>query len=126
MALFEKAAKLKLRFNTQRGQVMAEDLFDLPLSEIDDLAKELNKDIQGSKEESFVVKKSKPSEVLELQFGIVKRVITIRLEDIEKAETRRVNKGRRERILDIMAEQEDDALKDMSPEKLRKMAKKLK
>lgn len=32
MEIFERAARLKLRFETKKGQLSAEDLWDLPLS----------------------------------------------------------------------------------------------
>ena len=60
--MFERASKLKLRFNTEKGMVTTEDLWDLPLLQrnavdLDSLAKNLNKAVKESGEESFVLKK---------------------------------------------------------------------
>lgn len=47
--MFEKASRMKLRFNTQRGVLSVEDLWDLPLIQLDNIAIALNKKLQESK-----------------------------------------------------------------------------
>lgn len=44
--MFEKASRMKLRFNTQRGVLSVEDLWDLPLIQLDNIAIALNKKLQ--------------------------------------------------------------------------------
>ena len=49
--MFEKATRLKLRFETVRGYVTTEDLWDIPLSAVngfclDTIAKNLNKKLK--------------------------------------------------------------------------------
>lgn len=128
--MFEKASRQKLRFETSRGMVTTEDLWDMPLTgttgfSLDGLAKRLNKAVKESADESFVVKKKRASAVLELKFEIVKRVIEVKLEDIERKEKAAENRVKKERILDIIADKEDDELKGESITKLKKMVKKL-
>ena len=50
--MFEKASRMKLRFNTQRGVLSVEDLWDLPLIQLDNIAIALNKKLQESKTEA--------------------------------------------------------------------------
>lgn len=125
--MFEKASRLKLRFETKRGNVMVEDLWDIPLLAIndgvclDDIAKSLNKALKESEEESFVVEKSEISSIIELKFSIVKRVIKTKLHDKEEEENAVARKAKKEKILSIMAEKEDDALKNKSVTSLKKI-----
>ena len=128
--LFKKAAKLKLRFPTNRGQVSVEDLFDMPLTSssgfsLDDLAKSLNKLLKESSEESFVVEKSPGDEALELSFEIVKEVIKDKLEEREAAQRYAENKAKKQKILEILEEKEDSALKRKSKADLEKMLEEL-
>ena len=130
---FEQASRLKLRFETPKGLISVEDLWDLPLTSrtrlsdisLDNLAKSLNKATKESAEESFVVKKSRTNTLLELKFEIVKHVIKVRLEDAERKENALAVKAQKEKILDIIADKEDDSLKGKSVASLKKMIKDL-
>lgn len=64
---FEKATRLRLRFETSRGNLNVEDLWRLPLAELDKLAIALNKQLKESSEESFIKAKSKDNKLLELR-----------------------------------------------------------
>ena len=66
--MFEKASRMKLRFNTQRGVLSVEDLWDLPLIQLDNIAIALNKKLQESKTESFIKTRTKNTTELELKF----------------------------------------------------------
>ncbi|MCK5615305.1 hypothetical protein KAR91_76280 [Candidatus Pacearchaeota archaeon] len=128
---FEQASRLKLRFETPKGLISVEDLWDLHLTSrgtnlsLDNLAKSLNKAVKESEEESFVVKKSRTNAILELKFDIVKHVIKVRLEDAERKENALAIKAQKEKILGIIADKEDDSLKGKSVASLKKMIKDL-
>lgn len=129
--MFEKASRKKLRFNTVKGDVTVEDLWDLPLTSrdsfnLDTVAKELNKAVKDSGEESFVVKKTGANVALELKFDIVKYIIKVRLEEVAAKTQTAENKVKREKLLTIIADIEDTALKGESIEDLKKMAEELK
>jgi hypothetical protein len=124
--MFEKASRKKLRFDTVKGLVTTEDLWDMPLTRadsfsLDDLAKSLNRALKESEEESFVVKKSSENTILDLKFSIVKHVIKTRLAEIEERENAAATKAKKEKILAIIADKEDDSLKDKSISALKKM-----
>lgn len=124
--MFEKASKLKLRFETERGNVTTEDLWDIPLvapnnMSLDHIAKTLSRALKEDEEESFVIAKSTKNYDLELKFEIVKHIIKYKLQEKEKRENEAANKLKKEKILSILADKEDDALKGKSVASLKKM-----
>lgn len=128
--MFEKASKEKVRFATEAGNITTEDLWDLPLTSkagvsLDGMAKSLNKAVKESGKESFVFKKSRANDILELKFDIVKKVIEVRLKDIDKKEKAEATKAQKEKIYDIIENKEDDALAKKSVAQLKKMVEKL-
>lgn len=123
--MFEQASRLKLRFDTARGMVTTEDLWDIPLINsgvcLDDIAKTLNKLVKESGEESFVVKKSRDNAVLTLKFDIVKHIIGVKLADIEAQEQATEVKAKKAHIMSIISDKQDDELKGKSVKSLKKM-----
>jgi hypothetical protein len=120
---FEKATRMKLRFDTSRGVLTVEDLWDLPLIGsdlcLDEIAKDLHRDLKDDSEQSFVVQTAKPDERLVLAFEIVKRVISVRLVEQEAAENAEALRQKKQKILAIIADKEDESLKETSVEDLR-------
>ena len=128
--MFEKATRGKYRYDTAKGKINTEDLWDMPLSSpdgfsLDDLAKSLNRKLKASEEESFVQKKSNASSILDSKFSIVKRVIEVKLAQIEDNEATAVKKAKKDQILGILADKEEGSLRDKTPEELEKMLAKL-
>lgn len=121
--MFEEASRLKLRFDTGMGFVTVEDLWDIPLTgrgfDLDDLAKSLNRAVKDSEEESFVVKKNTENKILSLKFDIVKHVIKTKLEEAEESEKAAEVKAKKQRILAILADKQDEELKSKSADELK-------
>lgn len=122
MNIFEKASVLKLRFVTEKGYVNTEDLWDMPLlPTLDNIAKNLNRQLKESEEESFVVPNNKTNELLELKFSIVKHIIKCELELGAKIVDEAAKKLKKEKILSILAVKKDAALGEKSTDDLEKM-----
>lgn len=126
MNMFEKASKQKLRFESNRGMLTVEDLWDLPLKhrsglDLDTLAKGLNRQIKEQEEESFVVKASSTSTTLKTKFDIVKHIIDVRLAEKEKAEEAAAKKAKKDKIMEVIARKEDQSLENLSVEELKSM-----
>ncbi len=124
--MFEKASRLKLRFETSRGILATEDLWDLPLSSVrgtnlDELAIGLNRQLKDSQTESFVAANPRKDEVLELKFEIVKRVIEVKLAEAAQAKLAADKKAQKQRLLEIIARKQDQQLESTSLEDLQKM-----
>ena len=123
--MFENASRLKLRFETSKGNVTTEDLWDLPLISravsLDSIAKSLNKQLKENGEESFVVKQNKTNSVLNLKFDIVKYIIKIKLEEKDKKDVAIASKQKKEMLLGLIAEKENEELKSKDLDELKKM-----
>ena len=120
--MFEKASRMKLRLHTPRGPLSVEDLWDLPLADdpfsLDELAKMHREAIERSSGKSFVHKDEEPDEALQLQFDIIKHIIDVRLAERDAAENAALRAQRKQRVLEIMAEKQDEELKSKSLEEL--------
>ena len=129
--MFQKAIRQKVRFNTVQGQLTVEDLWEIPLTSnkpvanLDDIAKSLFQQLKESDSASFVLKNKPADDTLLLKFEIVKHVIEVRLAEAEKAETIKVNREKKQRILAIIATKENEQLMGSSLDELRSMMESL-
>ena len=115
---FEKATRLRLRFETSRGNLNVEDLWRLPLAELDKLAIALNKQLKESGEESFIKAKSKDNKLLELRFDIVKHIIETLLSEDEEKKKAADKRAKREQLLELIAKKKNQELEGKSLEEL--------
>ena len=115
---FEKATRLRLRFETSRGNLNVEDLWRLPLAELDKLAIALNKQLKESSEESFIKAKSKDNKLLGLRFDIVKHIIETLLSEDEEKKKAADKRAKREQLLELIAKKKNQELEGKSLEEL--------
>ena len=133
MANFEKAARMKLRYDTPKGQLSVEDLWDLPLESakgisLDGLAIAHHQQIKDGTEVSFVRKDSARSiehEIARLKFDIVKHIIDVRMAENEEMARIRANREQKQRILELIAQKQDESLAGKSIEDLMAMVERL-
>jgi hypothetical protein len=125
--LFEIASRKKLRFQTVRGLISTEDLWDLPLInritagfDLDTVAKAVNRELKSLAEESFVTTKANPrADQLGLQLEIVKHIIaTIQREDQERT-AREGRKAERARLLEILDQKQGEKMMGMTEKQLK-------
>lgn len=122
MELFVTAARKKFRFQTARGELQVEDLWDMPLSSkdgfnLDALAIKLDELVDTK---SFVKRRSNTENVNSLKLDIVKYVIDTKVSELEQAEEAQIKKAKKEKILAALKNKEDSKLEGMSEEDLRK------
>ena len=127
MNIFELASRKKFRFDTSKGQVTVEDLWDLPLTSttnrpnLDDIAKDLYKQMKEDKEVSFVKSDAAVSadfNIVKAKFDIVKHIIDVKLAEAEAAKKAKDTKARNQRILELIAQKDDEALASKTREEL--------
>lgn len=118
--IFEYATRNKVRFN-YRGLISVEDLWDLSLTMLDDLYKELNKKLKQSQEESLLAVKSEVNEELEVRIAIVKYIVAVKLAEHDAKNKAAAKKEQKQKIMAIMAKKQDESLENASIEDLQKM-----
>lgn len=129
--MFEKAYRLKLRFDSGKGLLSTEDLWDLPLvgnnnrCNLDDIARDLHSKLKNSDDVSFVVKEKKSDATVQLKFDIVKHIIEVRLVEDAARTQARSNSEKKQHILQLIAERQDEELKGKSLDDLKAMVDEL-
>lgn len=125
--MFEKASRLKLRFETDKGLLTVEDLWNIPLTSttgkvnLDDVARGLHAHLKNEINVSFVNPDKTADPVTNLKFDIVKHVIAVRLAEANAAALERSKKEKKQHLMEIIARKEDEALSGASLEELRAM-----
>lgn len=115
--MFEKASREKLRFSSVKGLLTVEDLWDLPLSQLNSFAKSINKKLKTEEEEDFL-EEVKKDEKLQLSFDIVVHIIKTRQEENKKLRETNENKKKKQKILEILSKKRDNSLEQKTEEEL--------
>ena len=118
--IFEVATRGKYRF-PYKGQITVEDLWDLSVTQLDSIFKTLNAQYKQSKEESLLETKSKEDEVLDTQIAIVKHIVAVKQQEMANRLAEKERHGKKQRIMEIMADKQDEDLKGKSLEDLQKI-----
>jgi len=126
MNMFEQASKEKLRLPSPKGQLTVEQLWDLPLQsktgfDLDQVARTVNSYLKGAAEESFVNTKTSPEKAQnELALNIVKHIIAAKQEANEATRTSAAKAAEKAKLLEILADKQDESLKGLSVEEIQK------
>lgn len=118
--IFEQASRLKLRFETNRGFLSTEDLWDLSLTSLDSIYRVINKKLKEESEESLITTRSKSNKELDLKIEILKHVVKVKQEEAELKKARQERLNELELLCNLKQEKQMDALKGMDLESLNK------
>lgn len=122
MDLFEQASRKKLRFQTDKGALTTEQLWDLPLvghrsdqMNLDNLAQVASRSLKAAAEESFVVRTTNPARTeASLQLEVLKHIIEVRLAEAEEKKGATSRAARRQQLLEILSTKDQEALMQKS------------
>jgi hypothetical protein len=120
MDIFEYAAENKLRF-PYKGSISTEDLYDLGVEELDMIFKTLNREVKKSNEESLLAKKSDADTKLNVKIEIIKKIVSKKLAEIEESKNAIMKKHKNEKIMELIAQKQDENLRSLSIDELKKM-----
>lgn len=118
--LFELASREKYRFPF-KGQVSVEDLWDLSPKDLDTIFKSLNAQVKKESEESLLSPKEAVDVVLNAKIEIVKHIVAVKLSEAEKARQAKKRREEKQRIAELIADKQDEALREKSLAELQAM-----
>lgn len=119
--IFEYAVRNKLRF-PYKGTISTEDLWDLPVTELDKIFKVLNKKNKTNEEESLLSTSSVDMDTL-ISIDIIKYIVNYKLKKKEENERAKKRSEDRQLIMDIVEKKRKQSLEDKTEEELLKMLK---
>ena len=119
--LFKLAAKNKYRFY-YKGYITVEDLWDLPVEELDAIYKNLRSQ-QKYSEDSLLSnnEESKEDILTNNKIEIIKTIVNDKIAEVKRNADNEARRARKQHILEIMANKQDDALREKSLEELQAM-----
>ena len=123
MENFKLASQQKLRFQTNRGLLSTEQLWDLSLEDLDALAVSLETEHKQSAKKSFLVKTSVKDKTAKLRFDVVLDVLNTVVAEQEAAAEAFEVKEHNKKIITLIAEKQDESLKGKSIKQLEAMLK---
>jgi len=122
--MFEKATRMKLRFDFH-GSISVEDLWDLHVLDLDVIFKKLNAESRTQKEESLLEVESPEEEIVALKIGIVKRIVSVKLQEQMDREQAAERRARKEKLMSILEEKQDAQLLELDMDALQKLIEEL-
>lgn len=111
----------RTRFQSTKGPLASEDLFHLPLEELDDMYRKISRELKEQAEESLLAKKSPLQGTLELKQQVLKLVIAVLLEEAEDKKNAKEVVAKRRYFDELIAKKQADGLAELSLEELTKM-----
>lgn len=118
MNLFEVATREKYRF-PYKGQISVEDLWDVSVTGLDGIFKALKAQAKKSDEEGLLSHKTDADTELDNKIEIVRYIFGVKMAEKTKREEAVKRKAEKEKLLEILSEKEDNALKNLSIDELR-------
>lgn len=112
--MYKKALRTKLRFSTTKGKLTTEDLFDLSLIDLNNLAIALDKKLSETPRKSFISDITPDTQEDELRFNIVKDVITLKLAERNAAQNAKAKAAEKAQLLEILHRKQNEALENLS------------
>lgn len=124
MNIFEKASRLRLRFNVE-GNISVEQLWTAPMSRLVDYEQALTEVVEGYDKSTRRTKKvrSTEQEANELRLEIISYILDVREAEEEAATIAQSNKEHNQELLELIQSKKYDELKDKSIAELEAMMK---
>ena len=118
--IYKYAVKNSLRY-FYKGVLSVEDLFDLDITALDSIYKNLKREQRDANEESLIKVKSPADKDLEVKIAIVTDIVNDKLEAEEKAKKAFERRERRQKILGIIEAKQNEALQEKSIDELKQL-----
>jgi hypothetical protein len=123
--LFLNASRQKTRFESLKGLLTIEDLWDLPLTSgrnnvnLDDIARAYHKQLkEADGEVSFVKPSTKSTDELQAKFDIVKFIIDTKVGERDASAVASAKAETKQKLMGVLARRQDADLEGKSTEEL--------
>lgn len=123
--MFDKATRLKLRFESNKGLLSVEQVWDLSLTSLNEMAKGLSRQVKAAEtdEEDFIGTKSNVDSELQLRFDVVKHIIGVKLKERDDSKDAAERKANNQVILELIQRKKQQELEGKSVEELEALLK---
>lgn len=124
--MFELATRKKYRFDSKKGLISTEDLWDVPLTahdgfDLNNIAKKISKELKESSEEEFVKPATTGNQLLEAKLEIVKHIIAVKIEERDAREKAEEKRAQKQRLMELIERKKEADLEGKSLEELQKL-----
>lgn len=122
--IFETASRLKLRFDIN-GQISVEQLWDAKMPALVDYEQQLTEVVEGYGKSTRRTRAARTitQEMNELRLEIVTYVLDVKERELDEAKNAASVKEHNQKILELIAQKQNQQLADMSIDDLQKMMK---
>lgn len=123
--MFDQATRLKLRFNSNKGLLSVEQLWDLSLTALNEIAKDLSRQVKAaaSDEEDFIGANSSVDSQLQLRFDVVKAIIGVKLKERDDSKDAAERKANNQAIMELIQRKKQQELEGKSIAELEALLK---
>jgi len=122
--IFEVATRNGLRFQF-KGMISVEDLWNLSPRDLDSIYKTLNSQLKQVNEESLLQVKTQQDQELDTKIEIVKYIFQVKQEEENLRLKAKEQKEKKQKIMEILANKQDESLQNKSVEELQAMLNEL-
>jgi len=119
--MFEKAVRLKLRFDTPKGRVGVEDLWDLSREDLTTTFKSLNTQLKDAQEDVLFETRSVGNKELALKVDILKHIAATQVTEADATKAAKARREQRQTLLGLKAQKEQNKVANLSEEELDQM-----
>lgn len=123
--MFEKAVRMKLRVATTKGNLSVEDLWDLSLAELNEIAKGLNRTVKDLGEEDFLKTEDKAEREARFSFDVVLHILNTKKAEAEAAVERKKKSEEKQKLLEALEAKQADEIKGLTEEEIKQKLKEL-
>lgn len=117
MSNFEKASKVKLRFDIN-GNCTTEDLWDFSKEKLADYEVLLQERIEKQGKSNRFAKKKATTAADELRLAIVSHIIDIKIAEEEESAQSIIKKQEREKLLALLSKKQEEKLSELSEDEI--------
>lgn len=123
--MFDKATRMKLCFESNKGLLSVEQVWDLSLTALNEMAKGLSRQVKAAEtdEEDFIGTKSNVDSELQLRFDVVKHIIGVKLKERDDSRDAAERKANNQIILELIQRKKQQELESKSVEELEALLK---